>query len=349
MFNMQPPMVNKLASIGTQHLPWLNEYTYSINTEIAKLFPEKPTTSLERAVRDSLSNSGKRVRAVLSLLICELFSGEYKPAIPIAIAYELAHASALVQDDILDSSELRRGEKSIVSNYGLSNAILASDFLLFNIPKIIARYNYLESSRLSRLFDLVGEAGKGATLGEYLDLEIAKRSDNISEQDYEEMIKSKTATLLATPAASGAIIGNASEEQIMKAYKFGEYLGMAYQIQDDMLDLLGSEQLLGKPVFTDIRAGKKSLILIHCLNYSTETEKKFLLSLSNRIGDYKEEEVAKTHEILENHGSVQYARERALAYIEEAKKLLVDISTQASPKKKLQLMQLAEYLTQRYF
>ncbi|MDH2901584.1 MAG: polyprenyl synthetase family protein [archaeon] len=335
--------------LATERLNWLGRYVESIDVKIAQLFAQNPTSALERAVADSLSNGGKRVRAVLGLLMCELFSGEFEEAIPIAVAYELAHASALVQDDIIDASELRRGTRSIVSKYGLSNAILASDLLLFNVPKMIAKYDKLESSKLAKLFDLVGEACRGATWGEFLDLEMAKREDGVSELEYEEMIRCKTATLLAAPSASGAIIGGASEEETNLAYKFGEWLGMAYQIQDDALDLFGNELTLGKPIFTDIRAGKKNLILIHCLNHCTEKERKFLFSLFNRIGEYDQDEVSKARAILEIHGSLRYSRKRSTEFVQEAKRLLVNTGTSKAPQARSSLLELAGYISERYY
>jgi geranylgeranyl diphosphate synthase, type I len=336
--------------LKTEHLDWLNEYMDSIEAEVWKLFPKKPTTTLEQAAVDALSNGGKRVRAVLALLMCEHFSGDYKPAVPIAVGYELAHACALVQDDIIDSSRTRRGTISIVSKYGLSNAILTSDFLLFNLPKIISKYGQiLESRKLSKLFDLVGESCCAATWGEFLDLEMSqKRYDSIiTELEYEKMIRSKTASLLAAPSASGAIIGGATEEETILAQKFGEWLGMAYQVHDDALDLFGDEQVLGKPIFTDLRAGKKNLILIHALSHSTENERQFMESLVGKKGAYDKEEVSRARDILEKHGSLQYAKARSVQYVSEAKQLTERLSTDSRAKRGL--LALSDYLSERYY
>jgi geranylgeranyl diphosphate synthase, type I len=331
--------------LSTEDLGWLIQYGNLIDAQLADLFPANPRTTLERAVVESLSSGGKRVRSVLALLMCEVFSNDYRPALPVAVAYELAHACALIQDDIIDSSEMRRGSQSIVGKYGLSNAILASDLLLFNVPKIMSKYDKLESKKLSKLFDLLGEACRGATWGEFLDLELAK-SDKASEAEYEEMIRSKTGALLAGSSASGAIIGNASDEEIELAYNIGEQLGMAYQIRDDALDLFGTEEALGKPIFTDIRAGKKNLILIHCLNHCTYSEKEFLRSLFNRIGEYESKEVMKVRRILENYGSLSYATTRSSLYVEEAKKLT---SLLPDSRAKNSLIQLLDYLSERYY
>lgn len=332
-----------------QHLEWLTSYIDSIDGHLSELFPQNPTTTLEKAAAEALSKGGKRVRAILALLTCEIYSGDYKAAVPLAIAYELAHASALVQDDIIDSSDMRRGAASIVSKYGLSNAILTSDLLLFNVPKIMSTYgNALESSRLAKLFDLLGEACRGAVWGEYLDLEMSKKTSEIpSEIEYEEMIRSKTASMLAAPSASGAVIGGASEEETIIAYRFGEWLGMAYQVHDDTLDLFGDEQTLGKPIFTDMRGGKKNLILIHCLNHCTQAERESLDSLFVKKGEYSNEEISKVREILVAHGSLQYAKSRSMHYVNQAINLIEKFPSK--PRTKESLVILSQYLSERYY
>lgn len=335
--------------LKTELQNWLNDYIISIDEHVSKLFPQNPQTALEKAATEALSKGGKRVRAILALLICEIYSGDYKPAVPAAVAYELAHASALVQDDIIDSSNMRRGTASIVSKYGLSNAILTSDLLLFNVPKIMSTYgSTLTSSRLAKLFDLLGEACRAAVWGEYLDLELSKKtSEIVSEIEYEEMIRSKTASLLAAPSASGAIIGGASEEEMMIAYHFGEWLGMAYQVHDDTLDLFGDEEILGKPIFTDLRAGKRNLILIHCLNHCTQSERKFIESLLGKNGEYSKEEVSKTREIFEEQGSLQYVKAKSSQYTTEAKNLINKFPTNSEAKESLRI--LSDYLSERYY
>jgi geranylgeranyl pyrophosphate synthase len=326
-------------------LDWLKSYVESIDSEIGRLFPRDSSIELERAASDALSGGGKRVRAILALLWCEAFSGEFRKAIPAAVAYELAHASALVQDDIVDSSNLRRGVQSIVAKYGLQTAILASDILLFNVPKMIAKYDTLENTRLARLFDLVGEACRNATFGEFLDLELAAR-DQVSEVDYENMIRSKTATLLAAPAASGAIVGGASDEQVALAYDYGEWLGMAYQVQDDTLDLMGSENILGKPIFTDVRAGKKNIALIHCFKRCANGEREFLKSLFKREDEYSSYEISRARSILESHGSVKYAKAKSMYYLDQARSTLEKIDDSEAKKS---LSKLSAYLAERYY
>lgn len=328
-------------------VPWLEEYLECVDSQLAELYSENnSSTTLEEAVADALSDGGKRVRAVLALLWCEAFSGDYKPAMPLAAAYELAHACALIQDDIIDRSDMRRGKKSIVAKYGLSNALLASDLLLFYVPKMIAKYDYLGSKGLARLFDLVGEACRATTWGEFLDLEMARREGEVPETDYEKMIRLKTANLLSAPCASGAIVGGASEEQTSLAGEFGEWLGMAYQVQDDTLDLVGDERVLGKPVFTDLRGGKKSIVLIHCMRRCTAEEKRFVNSLLKSPGPYSDEAMSRVRRLLLEHGSIEYAREAALGYVRQAKAVLS--ATPGSRARSL-LLELTDHLAVRYY
>jgi len=324
---------------------WLQEYVDSVNSELQELYPRHGKTALERAVADALSVGGKRVRATLALLWCEVYSGDYKPAVPLAVAYELAHASALVQDDIIDRSEMRRGTQSIAAKYGLTTAILASDLLLFNVPREVAKYGNLESKRLARIFDLVGEACRATTWGEFLDMEMAGGTEG-TEKDYEEMIRLKTSTLLSAPCSSGALVGGASEGEAALAGKFGEELGMAYQVQDDALDLVGDESSLGKPVFTDLRGGKKSVILLHCLNHVAGDERRFILGLLNRSGPYGDQEVARLKALIRESGSLEYAKGRVLSYTDRGRQALASVPDSEA---KGRLLMLTDYLASRYY
>jgi len=323
----------------------LLEYVDAVNSELQELYPQPGKTALEQAAADALSVGGKRVRATLALLWCEVYSGNYKPAVPLAAAYELAHASALVQDDIIDHSETRRGAKSIAAKYGVTTAILASDLLLFNVPREVAKYRDLDSGRLARIFDLVGEACRATTWGEFLDMEMAGGTEG-TEKDYEEMIRLKTSTLLSAPCASGALVAGASEDQAALAGRFGEELGMAYQIQDDALDLVGDETTLGKPLFTDLRGGKKSVVLLHCLNQCSGDDREFILGLLNRASPYKTDEVAKLKGLITGNGSLEYAKIRVMNYTDRAREIVGSAPDTAA---RSRLMELTSYLASRYY
>jgi geranylgeranyl diphosphate synthase, type II len=334
---------------------WLKEYADCIDTQLSELHLGQPprTTALQRAANEALSAGGKRVRAVLALLWCEVFSGDYKHAIPVAVAYELAHATALIQDDIIDNSDLRRGKRSVVAKYGLSNAILTSDLLLFHVPKMVSKYRDLSSERLCALFDLLGDSCRASIWGEFLDLEMAAvpNESGPEEQDYEEMIRLKTASLLGAPAASGAIVGGASDEEVKTAYKFGECLGMAYQIQDDLLDLMGDEGVLGKQGFTDVKGGKRNVVLIHSLDHCSEEDRSFIVGLLGRREPYSESELQRARQIFTENGSVEYARTKVGRYVEQARGIL-SVVAQAKRQESMALQhlnELTDYLSKRYY
>ncbi len=326
---------------------WLLEYSSCINEEIDLHFG-KGVTELERTALEAISK-GKRVRAILALLWCEALGEDYKRAAPVAVAYELAHAAALVQDDIIDKSDMRRGEKSIVGKYGVGGAILTSNTLLFQVPGLIAECGRLgaNSPILCRLLELLGNCYRSATMGEFLDLEMAER-ESVQENDYAEMIRLKTGALIGASSASGAIVGCALKDEgvIKKAYDFGESLGIAYQIQDDILDLLGDEDIIGKPIFTDIKRGKKSLVLIDLLSRCSRDESNFIHSLIGRNGSFDEWEVVKARSLLSQYDSPTYARRFAAQYVERAKELANSIRPSRARDR---LLELSSYLTMRKY
>lgn len=326
-------------------LLWLKDYVEPVNSALRELNPSGNQTELERAVDDALSIGGKRVRGILTLLWCEEYSGDHRSAVPLAVAYELAHASALVQDDIIDRSKMRRGRESIEAKYGLTTALLASDLLLFNVPKMIARYSSLDSGRLAKVLDLVGEACRATTWGEFIDMEMA-REKNGTERRYEEMIRLKTSSLLSAPCASGALIGGATDAEARAASAFGEQVGMAYQIQDDALDLTGEESELGKPVFTDLRGGKKSVILLRCASRCSDEAREFIASLVNRSGPYSPSEVSRLRKLIEETGSLDYARQKITQHTLNASKILDSVPETAA---RSRLRELTEYLATRYY
>lgn len=328
-----------------ESLAWLQDYADLVNSEIEGLHLRSNATALENAVADALSVGGKRVRATLALLWCEVYSGDPKPAVPLGVAYELAHASALVQDDIIDHAGMRRGEKSISAKYGLETALLASDLLLFNVPKMVARYAHLEGQRLAKIFDLVGEACRATTWGEFLDLEMAHGQGG-SEGDYDEMIRLKTSTLLSAPCASGAMVGGASDQNVELASRFGEEVGMAYQIQDDVLDLVGDEAVLGKPLFMDLRGGKKGVVLAHCMSLCSPEEKGFINGLLGRAGAYAKDEIARLLALVEKYGSLQYAGEMVARHTKRAREVLEPVPEGNA---KSHLLELTDYLASRYY
>jgi geranylgeranyl pyrophosphate synthase len=328
---------------------WVDPYVVGIDSRISARVGTG-NHSLEKAVAEALSG-GQRLRAVLALLWCELVSGDFTTAIPVATAYEFAHAAALVQDDIIDGSESRRGDESIVKRYGLRSAILASNLLLAYVPREISEYGELEPNggqKLAKLFELLGDAYASSVLGEFLDLEMARKNDS-SESDYERMIALKTGALIGASSASGVVVGERSvnDRMVDVAYRFGESLGMAYQVQDDLLDIVGDERALGKPVFVDITGGKKNLVLIHTAQCCTAEDREFLAGISASGGrPLAETEIERARDLFARCGSIDYARKVASGYVERARSMLDALEPCEARGK---LAELCEYLTDRKY
>ncbi|MCD6443425.1 polyprenyl synthetase family protein [Candidatus Bathyarchaeota archaeon] len=304
-FLREPHIVNYIGVI--------NSY---LDKAVSDYFP-----MLRDMSRYAIRGGGKRIRPLLAVLSCEAVGGDPKLAIPVAVAYELAHTAALIQDDVLDRSPKRRGKPSVWKLYSLGEAILLSDLFLFEIYGVIAEYENLNlpPKRLYRLLRLIRESAKNAAWGELLDLELAKKS-YVTVEEYLEMIKFKTGSLLAAPAAAGAIVAGASESYVQALYLFAEKIGMAYQIQDDILDVVGSEKEMGKPIFLDLKAGKKSVVLIHAMQNATGDERRFLESIMFK--NLSKRDVEKVRRIIDRLGSVVYARELSFKLAEEGRRYL---------------------------
>lgn len=288
------------------------------------------------------------MRATLALISCEAVCGDYRPALPIAVAYELAHAAALIQDDIFDKAAVRRGQPTSWAALGTTRAVLTVDMLLFTIPRRIGEYvrRGLPRTRLYQLLNIIGDSSRNAALGEYQDLELAERK-TVSLQDYLEMARLKTGALLAAPAACGAIVGGGTIGQVGALHRFGEVLGIAYQVMDDILDIVGSPGKTGKPALNDLRNGKFNIVAILTLEALHErgatTEANFLRSLRGRR--IREDELLKAKRILMDSGALREAGELALNRINEAQAALEPLEDSAAKKK---LLELSAYIARRY-
>ena len=207
-----------------------------------------------------LGLGGKRLRPLLVLMACELMGKDAGEALPAALAIEYFHNYTLVHDDIMDNADLRRGHETVHVKYGLNEAILSGDVLL------IYAYHYLNSydSTLNRpLMNILNKTAVEVCEGQSLDLSYEDRND-VNEEEYLEMIRLKTSVLLAAAMKIGALIGDAEEEEVGRIYEYGENLGLAFQMQDDILDTFGDRKV-GKKIGGDILQNKKTLLLIRAL------------------------------------------------------------------------------------
>jgi len=275
---------------------------------IAKVF--EGDSEFSSAAKDAVEG-GKKLRPVLALMTCEAVCGSVEPAVPVALVYELAHSASLVQDDMIDESDLRHDKPAAHKKHGFVKAILVSDMLLFQMFEELSKVDSkaLTAKKISRLLSLVAEAAKLTAKGEYLEMQLASKTE-IAEADYLKVASLKTGALFAASAASGALAGGASTRVVDQMHEFGLNLGIAFQMKDDLLDVMGSKRSIGKPVFKDLQNNACNIVLVHALSQADAYQKNSILSLQYRKW-YAARDIAKLQEILEDLGSARHASELA--------------------------------------
>lgn len=237
-----------------------------------ELLRRKPV-ELYDPINYSLEMGGKRLRPVLLLLGFNLFSDDIETAVPAALAIEMFHNFTLLHDDIMDKAEVRRNRPTVHKKYSENSAILSGDAMAF-LP-----YSYLagiRSPRIVEVIDLFTKTAIEVCEGQQYDMDFENRMD-VTEVEYLEMIRLKTAVLLACSLKTGALLAGAADEVAARLYEFGLNLGLAFQLQDDLLDTFGDQATFGKKIGGDILANKKTYLLINALERSAEKQKQELL------------------------------------------------------------------------
>ena len=233
--------------------------------------PDTPP-ELYEPVRYILSLGGKRIRPALVILACDLFAGAVEPALIPAMAIELFHNFTLMHDDIMDRSELRRGSPAVHVKYNENIAILSGDVMSILASRLI---NQAPGVVLNMVHDIYTRTAMQVCEGQQMDMNFEK-VPAVSEQEYLSMIELKTAVLIAASLKIGAILGGASQRDAEDLYEYGRNLGMAFQLQDDLLDTYGDTEVMGKNKGTDIVDNKKTFLVVQALNLASPSQRKEL-------------------------------------------------------------------------
>jgi geranylgeranyl diphosphate synthase type II len=239
-----------------------------INEAIDKLPVYGQPDGLYQPIAYTLKQGGKRLRPMLALMSTQAFDGNPVDALPAAIAIEIFHNFTLLHDDIIDEAPLRRGNETVYKKWNINTAILSGD-TMFAIA-----YGQLSASApkyLPELMQVFTQTAIEVCEGQQYDIDF-ETSGSVNIQGYLNMIRLKTAVLLAASLKIGAIIGNASPGDCEKIYLFGENLGIAFQLQDDLLDAFGNESLFGKKTGGDILTNKKTFLYLKALECSSDED-----------------------------------------------------------------------------
>ena len=320
----------------------LKQYSANIDQEIEQALVNVDPPDLREASQHLTMAGGKKLRPTLVILSCEAVGGDPNSALKTAAAMELIHTFSLIHDDIMDQDEKRRGKAAVHVLWGDPMAILAGDTLFSKAFETVLRSeeNMVSSNRILPALNIVVDSCIKICEGQALDMGFAQRLD-VMESEYLLMIYKKTAALIAAATKAGAILGGGTPEQINALAEYGRLIGMAFQIQDDYLDVASQEEDLGKPVGSDIVEGKMTLLVVHALSKASSEEKNILLTI---LQDGEEENVPRALEILEKYGSLHYAWEVAQKDVNHAKNLL-DI-LEDSPAKNA-LLKIADFVVER--
>lgn len=301
-------------------------------------FPATPA-SLYDPCRYLLELGGKRVRPVLCLMGNELFGDLAEDAWHAAGAVELFHNFTLVHDDIMDKAPLRRGKPTIHARYGLTAGILGGDILCIYAYDELARIRH----SLSPILQLFNRTAIEVCEGQQMDMDFEQRRD-VQVSEYIHMIMLKTSVLLAASLKMGALLGGATEGNADRLYEFGKNLGLAFQLQDDYLDAFGVPEKLGKQNGGDIRANKKTYLLLRALENATEEQQQQIDALLQRDD---EEKVAEMLKLYHATGADVQCRDAVAQYSQKAFDCMEEVAVLS--KRKEPLLQLAGYLLQREY
>ncbi|MBQ6629449.1 MAG: polyprenyl synthetase family protein [Methanobrevibacter sp.] len=289
------------------------DITKTIEEELATIAPDnlaEASVYLTRA-------GGKMLRPALTLIVSEAVGGNRESALKSAAAIELIHTFSLIHDDIMDQDDMRRGMPSVHKVWGDDVAILAGDTLFSKAFEIIIGSEGTSSEQNNKALATVADACVKICEGQASDMGFEERFD-VTEDEYMEMIFKKTGALIAAATKAGAIMGGASDEVIDAMYEYGRLIGLAFQIQDDYLDIAADEETLGKPIGSDIGKGKMTIIAIKGLASVEDDRLLEILKADNNSQD----EIDEAIEILENCGAIEYARNLALESVDQAKEVL---------------------------
>jgi len=286
-------------------------------------------------------NGGKRLRPYMVIKSCQILSGKISNAMPAASAIEMIHNFTLVHDDIMDKDEVRHGVPTVHKKFGMPVAILAGDVLFSKAFQIIAN-SKLSTKATIQLVSRLAKACVDVCEGQLLDVKMAEEKKIPTQTEYITMIGKKTAALFDVSCAMGAICATNKIKDISNLSSFGRNLGIAFQITDDLIGVIGDPKITKKPVGNDLREGKKSLPILMAIKTAKGKDKKIILKA---FGNSKisKKDLNKAIDVIHTLGIEENIRKQALKYAEKAKKSLAMYSGPA----KIELIALLDFVVKR--
>lgn len=292
---------------------------------------DRQPASLYEPIEYVLSIGGKRVRPVLTLLAYNLYREDIERVMPQAIALETYHNYTLLHDDLMDNADVRRGKPTVHRKWDANTAILSGDSMLVLAYQRMAQ---CDEAHLKPVLDLFTETALQIGEGQQYDMEFERR-DDVSEEEYIEMIRLKTSVLLACGLKMGALMADAPCGDADNLYRFGECVGLAFQLQDDYLDVYGDPAVFGKEIGGDITSNKKTYMLINALNRANDSQREELTRWISATGFDKQEKIAAVTRLYNEIGIDRLAQEKIAAYFQESHRYLDALAVPGERKEEL--------------
>ncbi|WP_315563998.1 polyprenyl synthetase family protein [Alloprevotella tannerae] len=303
-------------------------------------YPTRPA-GLYEPIAYALSGGGKRVRPHLTLLACSLYSDEPEKAIPAALSVETYHNHTLLHDDLMDGADLRRGRPTVFRKWDANTAILSGDTMLILAFNLLLEGGYPNAAEL---LQLLARTAREVCEGQQYDMNFEQRND-VTEVEYIEMIRLKTSVLLACALKMGALVAGAPADQADLLYRFGEQIGLAFQLQDDYLDCYGDPAVFGKQIGGDIASAKKTYLLINALESADEKQRADLNRLLSDEAMPRAEKLAAVIQIYNALDIPARCQARISAYYEAAREVFNQLNV--DPERKQPLWDFAEKMLHR--
>ncbi|MFD0760528.1 polyprenyl synthetase family protein [Lutibacter aestuarii] len=318
----------------------IETYREEFLTYLHKINTVKEPVNLYEPINYILNIGGKRLRPILTLLTCDIFGGNYTKALDAAVAVEVFHNFTLLHDDIMDSAPIRRGKQTVHTKWNVNTGILSGDAMMIMAYQSFESY---EPELFKKLLKLFNQTSLEVCEGQQLDVDFENRTD-VTIPEYLKMITNKTSVLVACAMKMGALIANSSDEDAEKIYKFGLFLGLAFQLQDDYLDTFGNVEDFGKQIGGDIMENKKTFLYLKTIELANSKDKKQLHNLYNTSTELQEK-VTEVKDLFINYRVDRNIKNEIENYTQKAFDILTEI--QLPIEKKQELIAFGNWLMKR--
>lgn len=314
-----------------------------INAYLDSLPYDRRPSTLYAPIRYVLSLGGKRIRPVLMLLAYNLYKDDPERILSSACGLETYHNYTLLHDDLMDNADLRRGHQTVHKKWDANTAILSGDSMLVLAYRLMAQ---CDAGKLKPVIDLFTETALEIGEGQQYDMDFESRND-VTEDEYIEMIRLKTSVLLACAMKTGGILADAPAADADNLYRFGELIGLAFQLQDDFLDVYGDTRVFGKAIGGDIISNKKTYMLINAFNHADAHQRSELQRWTDAKAFDAQEKIAAVTQLYNEIGVDKLAQQKIAQYFEQSRKYLDAV--QVADDRKAELRTYAERMMKRKF